>query len=93
MPARLKRLRTWQGYTQREVAQGTGGVCSARTLQDWETGRHLPSPGKQLRAIAEFYRVPPGWILNGEKGNPYANNGGTDRRRGGEADGLDENRD
>jgi len=88
--ARLKRLRNWQGYTQREVAESTNGHCSLRTLQDWEAGKHAPPLGPGLRAVAEVYRVAPGWILHGEKGNPHANGRGSDCRQGREADGLDE---
>lgn len=91
--ARLKRLRNWQGFTQREVADGTNGHCSLRTYQGWEASEHQPPLGEALRAVAEFYRVAPGWILNGDKGNPHAHDGGTGCWSTGEDGRLVEDRD
>jgi transcriptional regulator with XRE-family HTH domain len=70
---RLRKLRIWQGWSQRELAEQTGGRCSLKTISDWENGRHKPVLGEPLRAVAEVLRVAPGWLLNGAKGDPHAN--------------------
>lgn len=73
VPERLRKIRIWQGWTQKEVADQTGGRCSLKTISDWENGKHSPVLGDSLRAVAEVYRVAPGWLLNGSKGDPHAN--------------------
>ena len=62
---RLKQLRVRQGYAQKEVANQID--VSTRTLTNWETGTSLPPLGPTLRKLAAFFRVSPGYLLNGEE--------------------------
>jgi len=71
-PKRLRKTRIWQGWTQSELAVNTKGRCSAKTISDWENGKHRPVLGEPLRAVAEVLRVAPGWLLCGDKGDPHA---------------------
>jgi transcriptional regulator with XRE-family HTH domain len=47
-PERLVGARRAQGFSQREMAERIG--IDPRTIQDWETGRHRPSP-KKLKLV------------------------------------------
>lgn len=69
---RLRKTRIWQGWTQRELADQTGGRCSLKTISDWENKKHRPVLGEPLRAVSEVLRVAPGWLLSGNRGDPHA---------------------
>jgi len=64
--ARLRRLRLQQQWTQAELADLTLGICSRRTIQNWENGVNEPQVGRRLRVVAEIFRVSPHSLLTGE---------------------------
>jgi transcriptional regulator with XRE-family HTH domain len=62
---RIRHQRRLQGLNKKEAA-GKAGV-TPRTYNNWEAGRTVPREGKQLRALADYYRVSPLWLLTGEE--------------------------
>lgn len=66
-PERLRRARRRQNWTQQDLADLTSGICSRKTVQNYELGTTLPRVGsKQLNALAIILRVAPGDLLYGE---------------------------
>lgn len=62
---RIRRLRLQQGMSQQEIADTA--EISVRTYREWESGRTVPFPGKNLRRISTAYRVTPSFLLNGDE--------------------------
>lgn len=60
--ARLLWLRRRAGLSQATVAAAIG--VRVETVSSWEHGRRVPSV-EHLRALAEAYCCPPGWIVDG----------------------------
>jgi transcriptional regulator with XRE-family HTH domain len=61
---RIKRLRTMQGKSQRQVAELAG--VTDRTYRAWESGTRVPYFGPNLESIATVRRAPPLFLLYGE---------------------------
>lgn len=65
--ARLRHYRLRQAWSQAELSKLTLGVCSRRTIQNWENGVTEPEMGERLRAVAAMLGVSPGFLLTGEQ--------------------------
>lgn len=62
---RLKALRAATGLQQHQVADKLGGVISATNLGHVECGRNPNPKLEALRALADFYGVRLGWLIDG----------------------------
>lgn len=65
LSARLVSAREAVGLRPEDVASALG--VSYNTVRNYEKGRTTPSLGK-LTEMAHLYRVPAGWLLDGEEG-------------------------
>lgn len=67
-PEQLRKARMRLVYSQQQLADLTGGICSRRTIQNYERGTTAPRMGSpQLHALATVLRVEPGDLLYGEE--------------------------
>jgi transcriptional regulator with XRE-family HTH domain len=64
--ARLRHYRLRQTWSQAELAHLTQGVCSRRTIQNWENGVTEPELGQRLRVVAAMLGVSAWFLLTGE---------------------------
>jgi len=80
-PVRLRRLRVEQGWSLRELANLTGGKVSDRTLGAWERGEARPNLGEQIRVVAQIFRISPGQLLRGQRGEAHAHHRDDGRER------------
>ena len=62
---RLKSLRAATGLQQHQVAERLGGVISAANLGHVECDRNPNPKLEALRALADFYGVRLGWLIDG----------------------------
>jgi hypothetical protein len=66
MGERLRALRANTGLLQTQVCEKLGGIISAANLGHVECDRN-PNPRLEvIRALAEFYGVRPGWLIDGD---------------------------
>ena len=61
---RLKAIRKFYGYTQREVAEGIG-ISDEKSIRNWENGKQLPGIDNAVN-LAKFYGMSVGEILEDE---------------------------
>jgi len=61
---RHRYLRRQGGWSIREETRHTHVASS--TIVAWEHDRRKPEAGPQARAVARFFRVSVGWLLDGE---------------------------
>jgi hypothetical protein len=63
---RLRALRAETGLLQTQVCERLNGIISAANLGHVECDRN-PNPRLDvIRALAEFYNVRPGWLIDGD---------------------------
>lgn len=58
-----------QGMSQTEIARLAG--ISPRTYREWENGRAVPWPGRNLRALAAVLRVPVRFLTHGKESDAF----------------------
>ena len=66
---RIRVGRLEQALSQKEVADLAG--ISVRTYREWEHGRAVPFPGRNLRAISAVLRKPVRYLLHGEEDDAF----------------------